>query len=202
LEEPALVDRAGGDPPPPHPATASATTTAIDTHRRIRGMVHARRCPRKAQPHPVHTTSVGDTVLADMSISLRRVLPLATVAVCAVAAIPATARAPRPGPLTGTWSGYIAGQSGGQRQHMVIVINARETGGTWKLSNSCQGRLTLDSISSGYHHYLRRVARGATCAGGDIDCLKRAGANLYDSVTSHLGGAWDSSGTLRRVRRS
>jgi hypothetical protein len=136
-----------------------------------------------------------------MSIWSRRVLPLATAAVCAAAAIPATASAPHRGPLTGSWSGYIAGQSG-KRQHIVIVINARESGGSWKLSNACQGPLTLDSISSGYHHYLQRLAHGAICAGGDIDCLKRAGANLYDSVTSHLGGAWDSSGTLYRVHSS
>ena len=48
---------------------------------------------------------------------------------------------------------------------------------------------------------LRKLAPGATCAGGDIDCLKQAGANLYDAVTSHLGGAHDLSGTLRRARR-
>ena len=67
-----------------------------------------------------------------------------------------------------------------------------------EISATCRGPLTLDSISGGYHHYLRKLARGATCAGGDIDCLKRAGANLYDSVTSHLGGEYDSAGTLRR----
>ena len=40
---------------------------------------------------------------------------------------------------------------------------------------------------------------GATCAGGDVDCLERVGANLYDAVTSHLGGAYDLSGALRRL---
>jgi hypothetical protein len=72
--------------------------------------------------------------------------------------------------------------------------------GSWKLGPACHGPLVLDSISGGYHHYLRKRARGVKCAGGDIDCLKRVGANVYDSVTSHLGGAWDTSGTLRRVR--
>jgi hypothetical protein len=57
----------------------------------------------------------------------------------------------------------------------------------------------LDNISNGYHHYRRKVARGATCAGGDIDCLKRVGANVCDAVTSHKGGEYDSSGTLRLV---
>jgi hypothetical protein len=63
---------------------------------------------------------------------------------------------------------------------MQITVNERET----------------------YHHFRRHVARGANCAGGDVDCLKRAGAALYDAVTSHLGGAWDTSGTLKRVRAS
>ena len=82
----------------------------------------------------------------------------------------------------------------------MIVVNAKQTGGSWKLSGGCNGPLTLDSISNGYHHYLRKPARGSTCAAGDIDCLKRVGANVYDAVTSHKGGEYDSSGTLHRVR--
>ena len=62
------------------------------------------------------------------------------------------------------------------------------------------GPLTLDSISNGYHHHLRKLARGSACVGGDIDCLEPIGPNVYDAVTSHLGGEYDSSGTLRRVR--
>ena len=105
------------------------------------------------------------------------------------------------GPLTGTWTGNIAGQAGGgvRAVRIAVEINAGETGGSWKLSANCHGPLVLESISSGYHHYLRKLSPGATCAGGDIDCLERAGANLYDAVTSHLGGAYDLSGTLRRV---
>ena len=101
-------------------------------------------------------------------------------------------------PLAGTWTGVIAGHP---NYRMMIVVNAHETGGSWRVSAACQGSLALQSISDGYHHYLRRLAPGATCAGGDVDCLKRAGVNLYDAVTSHLGGAWDTSGTLRRVLR-
>jgi hypothetical protein len=104
-------------------------------------------------------------------------------------------------PLAGTWSGVISGQpgSGNRGSHILIVVNARETGGSWKLSATCHGPLTLSSISNGYHHYLRKLAPGATCAGGDVDCLKQTGANLYDAVTSHLGRAHDLSGTLRRA---
>jgi hypothetical protein len=124
-------------------------------------------------------------------------------AICTFAASSACASTSPRGPLTGTWSGNIAGKpgSGVKRQHIVIVVNAKETGGSWKLSPTCHGPMTLDSISNGYHHYLRRRGRGVKCAVGDIDCLKRAGANVYDAVTSHRGGEYDSSGTLRRVRR-
>jgi len=125
------------------------------------------------------------------------------VAISAVAAAGALAGT-HSEPLTGTWSGVISGQSsngnrGGGR--IVIVVNAGETGGSWRLSATCHGPLTLQSISNGYHHYVRKLAPGATCAGGDVDCLKRAGANLYDAVTSHLGSAHDLSGTLRRALR-
>jgi hypothetical protein len=112
----------------------------------------------------------------------------------------ATALASNQGlPVTGTWSGVISGASGSQGARIVIMVNPRETGGSWRLSATCHGLLTLSSISGGYHHYLRKIAPGATCAGGDVDCLKRAGANLYDAVTSRLGSAHDSSGTLRRA---
>jgi hypothetical protein len=136
-----------------------------------------------------------------MLVWSRRLVPLLVAGICAVTAVSAVGRT-HGGPLTGTWSGYITGQanSGVKRQRIVIVVNAKETGGSWELSATCHGPLTLDSISYGYHHYLRKLARGSTCAGGDVDCLKRAGANVYDAVTSHLGGAYDSSGTLRRVR--
>jgi hypothetical protein len=136
-----------------------------------------------------------------MLVWARRLVPLVVAAICGVTAVAAVGRA-HGGPLTGTWSGYITGQTdhGAKRRHIVIVVNARETGGSWKLSATCHGSLTLESISNGYHHYLRKLARGSTCAGGDIDCLERVGANVYDAVTSHLGGAYDSGGTLRRVR--
>ncbi len=135
-----------------------------------------------------------------MAVWSRRFLALAVAAACGLTAAGAFARTTRGGPLTGTWSGYITGNpgSGVKRQQIVIVVNARETGGSWKLSDACHGPLTLDSISNGYHHFLRKLARGSTCAGGDVDCLKRAGANVYDAVTSHRGGEYDASGTLRR----
>jgi hypothetical protein len=137
-----------------------------------------------------------------MLVWIRRLIPLALAAFLALAASVALGRPSHGGPLTGTWSGYIAGTpgSGVKREHIRIVVNARQTGGSWEISATCHGPLTLDSISNGYHHYLRKLARGATCSGGDIDCLKRAGADVYDAVTSHRGGAYDSSGTLRRVR--
>ena len=130
-------------------------------------------------------------------VRLRRLVPLVTVATCAVIAAAAFAHPSNGGPLTGTWRGYIAGS--GTRQHMVIVVNANQSGGTWRLSAACHGPLTLESISNGYHHYLRRRGHGVTCATGDIDCLKRVGPNVYDAVTSHRGGAYDVSGTLHRV---
>jgi hypothetical protein len=81
----------------------------------------------------------------------------------------------------------------------VIVVNSNERGGRWRISATCHGNLTLDSVSGGYHHYRRRVGSGASCISGDIDCLMRRGANVYDSVTPHPGG--DAlSGSLRPAR--
>ena len=131
----------------------------------------------------------------------RGLLALAVAATFAATAVEAVGSTSGGGPLTGTWSGFIAGQpsSGVQRQHILITVNAKQNGGSWKLNATCHGPLTLDSISNGYHHYVRRLASGSTCAGGDIDCLKRVGGNVYDAVTSHSGGEYDQSGTLHRV---
>ena len=129
----------------------------------------------------------------------QRGLIFLTTAIFALASASADGSPAHGGPLTGTWSGYIGG-SGVKRQHIRIVVNARQTGGSWRISATCQGPLTLDSISGGYHHYKRRLAHGSTCHGGDIDCLKRVGANVYDAVTSHRGGEYNVTGTLRRVR--
>ena len=123
---------------------------------------------------------------------------LAVIAVCLLAATGAGAFGTHGGPLTGTWSGWISG-SAVKRRHIVIVVNRRETGGSWRINSTCHGSLTLDSISGGYHHYRRHAAPGSRCSGGDVDCLKRVGKNVDDAITSHLGGEYDAGGTLRRV---
>ncbi len=79
----------------------------------------------------------------------------------------------------------------------LIVVNAHESAGRWKVSPTCHGSLTLDSVSGGYHHYRRRVASGASCLGGDIDCLMRTGVNMSDWVTPRPGG-YALNGTLHR----
>lgn len=136
-----------------------------------------------------------------MLVWIRRLAPLAVVAVVAVSAYVAFGKTTPARGLTGTWSGYISGTADGavHRQHIRIVVNAKQTAGSWTINTTCYGPLTLDSISNGYHHYLRKVARGASCGHGDIDCLKRVGANVYDAVTDHRGGEYDVTGTLRRV---
>ena len=142
-----------------------------------------------------------------MSTRVWRLTALVIALICVAGATTALARAGarsaarthHSDPLSGSWSGYIG--SGSTRQRMQITINARETAGTWKIGASCHGALTLDSISDGFHHFLRHANAG-NCGGGDIDCLKRDGADLYDAVTARLGGAWDTSGTLKRVRLS
>ena len=102
------------------------------------------------------------------------------------------------GALTGTWAGKLTGQ-GSTGHRIVVVVDASESGGSWSLSPTCHGRLTLDGISGGYHHYRRTASPGTTCAtAGDVDCLKRVGADLYDTVSSRSGGL---SGTLHRLGR-
>jgi hypothetical protein len=132
-----------------------------------------------------------------MSVWTRRLALGAAVAAVAVSAVPASGHG---GPLTGKWSGYISG-TGFKRHHIVITVNASETRGTWRTSSTCYGPERLESISNGYHHFRRRLGRGAHCGlAGNIDCLERAGASVYDAVTMKSSGAWGVAGTLHRVR--
>lgn len=146
----------------------------------------------------VKSTRTGDRLPTGMFARSRWFVPFIVVSIFAVTAATGLAGTTHGGRLTGTWSGYI---NGAKRQHIVVVVNAKETGGSWKLSPRCYGPLKLQDISGGYHHYVREHGRGSTCSGGDVDCLKPAGVNVYDSVTSHLGGYWNQWGTLRRVRK-
>lgn len=132
---------------------------------------------------------------------VRRLLVIVAVLVAstATAGSAATTGAPHAS-LAGTWKGVLTGTLNGKTQHerITLTINGRESAGTWKTGGSCHGKLTLDSISNGYHHYRRHLARGSTCSGGgDIDCLERKGANVGDTITPRPGG-WQRSGTLRR----
>jgi hypothetical protein len=132
---------------------------------------------------------------------MRRLLVIVAVLAGATAAAgsAATSRATS-GPLTGTWRGTLTGTRNGTTQHerITITINGRQTGGTWKVSASCHGSLTLDSISGGSHHFRRHRSSGSTCAGGDIDCLWPEGTTVYDNVTPRPGG-WARNGTLHRL---
>ena len=132
---------------------------------------------------------------------MRRLLVIAAVlaGLTAAASSAATPRSTQTS-LTGKWRGTLTGTVNGKTQHepVTFTINSAQTAGTWKVSASCQGKLTLDSISNGYHHYRRHVASGSTCAGGDVDCLERTGAKVFDSVTPRANG-WSRSGTLHRL---
>jgi hypothetical protein len=130
-------------------------------------------------------------------LSMRHLLVIAAVlaGVTATAGSAATPRAVH-GPLTGTWKGVLS--NGTRNEPITITIGGAEKAGTWKVSASCRGKLSLDGISGGAHHYLRHLAAGSTCVGGDIDCLWPQGKTIYDNVTPRSNG-WSRNGTLHRV---
>jgi hypothetical protein len=133
-----------------------------------------------------------------MMLLLRRLL-IAAVVLAGLTAAASSAATPRAthGPLTGTWRGVLS--NGTRHERITLTVNSRQNAGTWKVSASCHGRLTLDSISGGSHHFRRHLAAGSTCAGGDIDCLWPDGTTVYDNVTPRPNG-WARNGTLHRVR--
>jgi hypothetical protein len=97
--------------------------------------------------------------------------------------------------LVGTWSGTL--ESSGEQ--LTLTVAKRELSGAWKLSPTCYGTLSLESISGGYHHYNRIASPGASCAGGGVDCIWREGSKqILDLYVPAEGD--ESSGLLSRVR--
>jgi hypothetical protein len=142
------------------------------------------------------------TVANSVNTGAQTVAAVSTVAT-QTATSPAAHTATRTsGPLTGTWIGNInPGPGSTVRRHgLRIVVDAGERGGSWRINARCGGPLRLQSISGGFHHYREELARGSTCRGGGIDCLKRAGAGLYDLFQAHFTNYnYYSDGTLNRV---
>jgi hypothetical protein len=135
-----------------------------------------------------------------MRVRLRTAL-VALLPIVILLTIVATSASSSRARLTGSWSGYMNRTAGSEvkRHRLWLVVNASERGGSWKISARCHGPLKLKDISNGYHHYVEKLAPGANCLGGGIDCLKRVGAGLYDTFQSHPGTSYNSDGTLHRV---
>lgn len=97
--------------------------------------------------------------------------------------------------ISGTWAGTIQGSSS---QKLTVEVNNGERKGTWSVSASCHGTLSLKNISNGFHHFNRVVASGATCDDAGVDCLKRDGSQLLDEYQSNGDTSW-STGLLTRT---
>lgn len=128
----------------------------------------------------------------------------ATVAVAltigATLGVAAPVQAAASGPLVGTWSGSLIPASGSHaaRRQITVTVNPGERTGSWRIGASCSGKLRLQSISWGYHHFYRLAGANRGCAPTGIDCLKRAGSRLVDEFTSNSGAA-DADGSFRRL---
>jgi hypothetical protein len=112
-----------------------------------------------------------------------------------IAIVPGANAKKTPTGLVGTWSGTL--QSSGEQ--LTLTVARREQKGTWKLSPTCYGTLSLESISNGYHHYNRIASPEASCTAGGVDCLWREGSRQVLDLYVPAEGA-ESSGLLARVR--
>jgi hypothetical protein len=103
--------------------------------------------------------------------------------------------------IVGTWSGELTPSAGSHapRYRFTVVVYRGERAGTWRIGARCAGRLRLEDISNGYHHYFRVAGANAKCAAPGVDCLMRSGAHMVDVFVSNSGRV-NSSGTFRRVR--
>ena len=131
---------------------------------------------------------------------LALLLPLALI--FALALVPA-AGAREPAELQGAWWGTLEPSEGSTAvpEQITLKVNRAETKGSWSISPSCHGKLVLQSISNGFHHYerlpARRVASG--CDAGGVDCLWLDGTQVQDIYVS-ANGDEDSSGLFSRRR--
>ena len=131
---------------------------------------------------------------------LALVIPVALVV--AMAFVPA-AGAREPAELQGTWWGTLEPSEGStaKPEQITLKVNRAETKGSWSISPMCHGKLVLQSISNGFHHYERLAARRAAsgCSAGGVDCLWLDGAQVQDIYVS-ANGTEDSSGLFTRKR--
>lgn len=131
---------------------------------------------------------------------LALLLPLALLVTMAF--VPA-AGAKGPAELQGAWWGTLEPSEGSTAnpEQITLKVNRAETKGTWSISPSCHGKLVLQSISNGFHHYERIAARRVSsgCSSGGVDCLWLDGTEVQDIYVS-ANGTEDSSGFFTRKR--
>ena len=132
---------------------------------------------------------------------MRRLAVLSAIALIVLAALAPAAFAGEGSELRGKWSGTLEGSVAGAEQ-LTVKVNAAETRGSWSTSATCHGKLVLQSISNGYHHYERIAAKGvaAGCNAGGVDCLKptEEAGQILDVYVAANGE--ESSGTFTRDR--
>jgi hypothetical protein len=133
---------------------------------------------------------------------MRRLALSVGVALIATMALVPSAGA-TPTELQGKWLGTLNPSEGStaKPEQITLKVNHAETKGTWSISPNCHGRLVLQSISNGFHHYERLAAHGAAsgCSAGGVDCLWWDGAQVEDIYVS-ANGTEDSSGLFTRWR--
>lgn len=132
---------------------------------------------------------------------LALVIPLALIV--AMAFVPA-AGATEPAELQGKWSGTLEPSEGStaKPEPITVKVNRAETKGTWSISPSCHGKLVLESISNGFHHFERIAAHGVAsgCSAGGVDCLWRENSTQVLDLYVSANGTEDSSGLFSRKR--
>jgi hypothetical protein len=132
----------------------------------------------------------------------RLALSIGLVSIVALALVP-SAGAAEPTELQGKWWGTLEPSEGSvaKPEEITLKVNRAETKGTWSISPSCHGKLVLQSISNGFHHYERIAARGIAsgCNAGGVDCLWRNGSQVEDIYVS-ANGTENGSGLFDRKR--
>jgi hypothetical protein len=134
---------------------------------------------------------------------MSRLALLIGLALIATMALGPAAGAAEKAELQGKWSGTLEPTEGSlaKPEELTVKVNRAETKGTWSSSPGCHGKLVLQSISNGYHHFERIAAPGvgAGCNAGGVDCLMRDGEQVFDIYASP-GGTEDVSGLFTRKR--
>jgi hypothetical protein len=115
---------------------------------------------------------------------------------------PKTVAAPKPGNLTGTWTGPLA-QVGQTKQHPITITISGKTGTSSYPDQHCAGKLTRVGSTGDYAYFTETITEGkfdptskSGCLDGSMTLVRAGGSLVLGWVAAYDGTPIVAYGSL------